>query len=346
MAVDPQRGLCLNSRGSAYCCDIDPEPLNLPTPGIDPNGQPALLARAWANWLRTRFCDFTVGPSVSKRSGSPLLSDVLGSTPAKRAIDFENPSQRDIAEFVRYLLSRSPPSSAVVALRETWDRLMQSAGSAFNFLTIANLISLVSMFEGVSPVDVVSMLLCAGEQPSVQLRNTLGVRSQLCTNTCFGRDSGDLRRDELHGLTSSPSGEPAPHDKRAFNWLPDPVRGLPGWGPAVDAIVNNQLRMEYFTLFRYANGGQGRQIELEVVYLLAGQNFVPNTPGHALISHLQSNTATDRFMVLHIHLAEGFGVNGQNVPNIQSINIRHASSIYQTTNQVNPTPGRVCFYPL
>ncbi|KAK5662511.1 hypothetical protein OQA88_8423 [Cercophora sp. LCS_1] len=328
VAVDPQRGFCLNSRGSAYCCDIDPEPVQPPS---DSSSWASMLKIAWPNWVRSRFCDATVGRPQKKRSESSHI----GMPILERRLDFNivSPSNWNIAEFLRYALAQSSPSAAILALRQEWDRLMQST-PGFEYLTIANLMALVSMFDGVDPVYLVAMILCASQQPSNQVRDALDTRSQLCTSTCVDGGTSIFARHDVP-IPGPISDDASPLDKRAFNWLPNPriqAGILPGWGPAIDAINAGQLHLEYWTLFRYAAGLAGRQIELEVVYLLAGDTFVPGQP---LMANLQSNPATDNFLILHIHFAGSFQIvtrsgNTVTVPGIQSVNIRHGHRVYQT----------------
>ncbi len=274
---------------------------------------------------------------------------------AKR--DSKTPTTRDIALLLGPAIVQSLiGSTSLTNLRNTWESLIAAAGSAYNGLTVFRLQQILNTFPDLDPSTFLDWTLCAGSDASSSLGDLRAAQTSLCvcqlgraqarrdvlgssdptddvaTTTDadperlnLWQDPANITAEDLHTLS-----------RRIFtqNTNPDhvPVPGqqgsqAPGIARALSAINQNQLRFEYFNFFRYASGGAGNQIGLEVTYL-AGTD-IQNL--RADVRHLRdpnhsTGSAYDRFVILHYHF-RSVTVNGVRMLGISQVNIRHGNQI-------------------
>ncbi|KAH8892941.1 glycoside hydrolase [Thozetella sp. PMI_491] len=160
------------------------------------------------------------------------------------------------------------------------------------------------------PVRVTNGILCLGQNAGQVVRGDRASVAELCTidvEDTFIDAAAVQKRSILGGWEASTL-----------------IPGAPTAGNILSAILQQQLRFEYFRWFAY----MGTAVELEVAWLV-GQD-----PTH-MNSGLQQHD-TDHFVILHIHFARN-NFNGHMIPS--GINLRHATNIRARNEAGEPTPG-------
>lgn len=337
VSVDSSQ-LC-GSGKAAYCCDPpDTIPASFPNAGLD--GGSKTLIDLWTKWIQNPLCDSfgDNNPELTYTRRRDL--EALTQMSAKR--DATKPTtSRDIAIFFGPAIVQSLVGSvSLTNLRNTWETLIAAAGSAYNGMSVFALQRVLDTFPELDPSTFLDWILCAGTDASNSIGDLHTAQTSLCVCQLGARSRRDLSDDhdpELLILWEDPANITAENlhalarriftDNTNENYVPNPA---PGVARALSAINQNQLRFEYFNFFRYASGGQGNQIGLEVVYL-AGAN-----PQNLLadVRHLRDPTQStgptfDRFVILHYHF-RSVTVSGVRMLGISQVNIRHGNQIRRT----------------